>query len=96
MGIMKSLHRHRPRKHTWDPTYFRGCVVGEGDGCVPLAHGGRLELQACSCGADRLVNVNRGIYEIGDWTDGVSVLSVDFMEGGGEDREDLEYDVKAA
>ena len=56
-------HFHRPMKIQSSP--FARCV---GMACNNEAHGGVTQLQECTCGMSRRVNVNEESKEFGSWT----------------------------
>lgn len=66
MERREKYHRHRPaRTETWG---FWGPVVPLNDRRYhPAAHGGVVEVEICSCGAQRRTNINGWYRERGDW-----------------------------
>lgn len=58
----KPSHKHAPRYS--ETIGFTGAVSGAYN---PSAHGGVTEIQECTCGAQRRVNINGAHEEIGSW-----------------------------
>lgn len=65
-GRLHERHRARPSLRQHRP--FFGCVVDDERGlCNPAAHGDRVCIETCSCGAVRETNTNGLHVERGRW-----------------------------
>ena len=60
-------HRHRRVRDV--ATAFTDCVAPPGQ-CVPAAHGGIRQIEACRCTAVRVINIRFNDQEIGPWKGG--------------------------
>lgn len=60
-----TARRHHHRAHNSDERCYTHCVDPEN--CDPAAHGGITYRQTCRCGAERLINANNNVAELGRW-----------------------------
>lgn len=64
---MESSHKHRNVPKLTRTYGFSGCVAPHN--CNPASHGGVVDLEECSCGATRSLNINGSHIERGSWTE---------------------------
>lgn len=57
------MHEHKVTKSRH--VCFIGCVNPRN--CNEISHGGICIIESCSCGAERYVNSNQGVLEVGEW-----------------------------